>query len=100
MPGVALQPGPLSTFVDVAPTQIPSGQPTMVGLHPAPQHTGSLQYPSAIAFEGRMDLPVEESALPASATPAQVEEPAPKKGKAAAAPPPPAPTQSRVYNRW
>ncbi len=54
---------------------------------------GSLQYQSAIAFEGRMDLPVEESALPASAvaTPAPVEEPAPKKGKAAAAPPPPAP---------
>ena len=63
---------------------------------------GSLQYQSAIAFEGRMDLPVEESALPASAvpTPAPVEEPAPKKGKAAAAPPPPAPAQTRVYNRW
>ena len=27
---------------------------------------GSLQYQSAIAFEGRMDLPVEESALPPS----------------------------------
>jgi hypothetical protein len=61
---------------------------------------GSLQYQSAIAFEGRMDLPVEESALPVAATPAPVEEPAPKKGKAAAAPPPPAPAQTRVYNRW
>lgn len=63
---------------------------------------GSLQYQSAIAFEGRMDLPIEESALPASATPAPVEEPAGKKGKAAAAPPPPAPApaQTRVYNRW
>ena len=61
---------------------------------------GSLQYQSAIAFEGRMDLPIEESALPASATPAPVEETAPKKGKAAAAPPPPAPAQTRVYNRW
>ena len=28
---------------------------------------GSLQYQSAIAFEGRMDLPVVESALPVSA---------------------------------
>lgn len=62
---------------------------------------GSLQYQSAIAFEGRMDLPVEESALPPSAVaPAPVEEPAPKKGKAAVAPPPPAPTPPRVYNRW
>ena len=65
---------------------------------------GSLQYQSAIAFEGRMDLPVEESALPPSAVaaPAPVEEaPPPKKGKAAAAgPPPPAPAPTRVYNRW
>ena len=65
---------------------------------------GSLQYQSAIAFDGRMELPVEESALPPSAVaaPAHVEEaPAPKKGKAAAAPPPPpAPAQTRVYNRW
>jgi len=65
---------------------------------------GSLQYQSAIAFEGRMDLPVEESALPSSAAaaPAPVEEaPPPKKGKAAAAaPPPPAPASTRVYNRW
>lgn len=63
---------------------------------------GSLQYQSAIAFEGRMDLPVEESALPHGAmpAPAPVEEPAPKKGKAAAAPPPPAPAPPRVYNRW
>ncbi len=62
---------------------------------------GSLQYQSAIAFEGRMDLPVEESALPAAAVAALIEEPpAPKKGKAAAAPPPPAPAPPRVYNRW
>ena len=64
---------------------------------------GSLQYQSAIAFEGRMDLPVEESVLPhpAVAPPAPVEEPAPKKGKAAAAvvsQTPPSPP--RVYNRW
>ena len=62
---------------------------------------GSLQYQSAIAFEGRMDLPVEESALPAASVAALIEEPpAPKKGKAAAAPPPPAPAPPRVYNRW
>lgn len=63
---------------------------------------GSLQYQSAIAFEGRLDLPVEESALPQGAVPAPapVEEPAPKKGKAAAAPPPQAPAPPRVYNRW
>ena len=64
---------------------------------------GSLQYQSAIAFEGRMDLPVEESALPPSAVaPAPVADaPPPKKGKAAAAaPPPPAPAPTRVYNRW
>jgi hypothetical protein len=66
---------------------------------------GSLQYQSAIAFEGRMDLPVEGSALPSPAgPPAPEEEPAPppKKGKAAAAapPPPPPPAPSRVYNRW
>ena len=59
---------------------------------------GTLQYQSAIAFEGRMDLPVADAALPAVA--AHVEEPAPKKGKAAAAPPPPAPNPPRVYNRW
>src|SRR5688572_6686694 len=65
---------------------------------------GSLQYQSAIAFEGRMDLPVEESALPPSAVaaPAPVADaPPPKKGKAAAAaPPPPPPAPTRVYNRW
>jgi len=63
---------------------------------------GSLQYQSAIAFEGRLELPVEDSALPASAVaaPAPVDEPAPKKGKAAVAPPPPARNPPRVYNRW
>jgi hypothetical protein len=61
---------------------------------------GSLQYQSAIAFEGRMDLPVEDSALPAPAVPVHVEEPAPKKGKAATAPPATAPNPPRVYNRW
>ena len=64
---------------------------------------GSLQYQSAIAFEGRVELPVEESALPAAPVPVPVVEeppPAAKKGKAAAAPPPPAPAPPRVYNRW
>ena len=63
---------------------------------------GSLQYQSAIAFEGRMDLPVEESALPppAVAPPAPIEDSAQKKGKAAMAPPPTAPTPARVHNRW
>ena len=65
---------------------------------------GSLQYQSAIAFEGRMDIPVDEAVAPPLPPPPVVEEPPqPKKGKtAAAAPPPPpspAPTQ-RVYNRW
>jgi hypothetical protein len=65
---------------------------------------GSLQYQSAIAFEGRMDIPVDEAVAPPLLPPPVVEEPPqPKKGKtAAAAPPPPpspAPTQ-RVYNRW
>ena len=60
---------------------------------------GLLQYQSAIAFEGRVELPVEESALPIPQVPAPIDEPAPsKKGKApagaaAAAPP-------RVFNRW
>ena len=59
---------------------------------------GSLQYQSAIAFEGRIELPVDEAALPAAQVPVPIEDPAPpqKKGKAAA--PPPAPP--RVYNRW
>jgi hypothetical protein len=58
---------------------------------------GSLQYQSAIAFEGRMEIPVDGAALSGPAGPAE-EAPA-KKGKAAApAPPPPAPP--RVYNRW
>jgi hypothetical protein len=66
---------------------------------------GSLQYQSAIAFEGRMDLPVDEAVAPSLPPPPAVEEPPPssKKGKAAAAaaPPPPAPTSPpRVYNRW
>ncbi len=57
---------------------------------------GSLQYQSAIAFDGRMDLPVEEAALPHPAPPVE-EPPPPKKGKAAA-PPPPEP--ARIQNRW
>ena len=65
---------------------------------------GSLQYQSAIAFEGRVELPVEESALPAAPVPvpAPIVEaaPGPKKGKAAAAAPLPAPAPPRVYNRW
>lgn len=62
---------------------------------------GSLQYQSAIAFEGRMELPVDEAALPASAAPSPVEEPpASKKGKAATAAPPAPAATPRVYNRW
>jgi hypothetical protein len=64
---------------------------------------GSLQYQSAIAFEGRMDLPIDDAVAPAGLPPPPIEEPpAPKKGKAAAqAPPPPAPAPTpRVYNRW
>lgn len=62
---------------------------------------GSLQYQSAIAFEGRMELPVDEAALPASAAPSPVEEtPPPKKGKAAAGAPPAPAAPPRVYNRW
>lgn len=63
---------------------------------------GALQYQSAIAFEGRMDLPVDDAALPQANAPppAPVEEPAPNKGKAAAAAPPPAPAPARAYNRW
>lgn len=65
---------------------------------------GSLQYQSAIAFEGRLDLPVDEAVAPAVAPPPPVEEPPPppKKGKAAAAaaPPPAPPPTPRVYNRW
>ncbi len=63
---------------------------------------GSLQYQSAITFEGRMDLQVDEAALPQAILPppAPVEEPAPKKGKAATAAPAPAPAPARVYNRW
>jgi hypothetical protein len=62
---------------------------------------GSLQYQSAIAFEGRMELPVDEAALPAAVAPPPVEEPPPpKKGKAAAAAPPAPAAAPRVYNRW
>lgn len=62
---------------------------------------GSLQYQSAIAFEGRMDLPVDDAVAPLAAPPVE-EPPPPKKGKAAAAAaPPPAPSPTpRVYNRW
>jgi hypothetical protein len=62
---------------------------------------GSLQYQSAIAFEGRMDLPVDEAVAPIVAPPIEEPPPPPKKGKAAAATPPPAPPPTpRVYNRW
>jgi hypothetical protein len=62
---------------------------------------GSLQYQSAIAFEGRMDLPVDEAVAPIMAPPIEEPPPPPKKGKAAAATPPPAPPPTpRVYNRW
>jgi len=59
---------------------------------------GLLHYQSAIAFEGRVELPIEESALP----PAPAEEtppPAPsKKGKGAAAAAAQEPRP--LYNRW
>ena len=42
---------------------------------------GSLQYQSAIAFEGRMDLPVEESALPAAAVAALSKKHRPQEGQ-------------------
>lgn len=62
---------------------------------------GSLQYQSAIAFEGRMELPVDEAVLPAAAAPPPVEEPPPpKKGKAAAAAPAAPAVAPSVYNRW
>ena len=64
---------------------------------------GSLQYQSAIAFEGRMDVPVDEAVAPPLPAPVVEEPPPPKKGKAAAAAPPPPPPQAptpRVYNRW
>ena len=58
---------------------------------------GTLKYQSAIAFEGRLELPVDE-APKAAAPPQAVEEPAPvKKGKAA---PTPAAAAPRVFNRW
>ena len=62
---------------------------------------GSLQYQSAIAFEGRMELPVDDTLMtPAAVVPPAPAEEAPKKGKAAAAPPPSAPAPTRAYNRW
>jgi hypothetical protein len=63
---------------------------------------GSLQYQSAIAFEGRMDLPVDEAVAPALPPPPPEPVAPPKKGKAAAAapPPPPPPAPSRIFNRW
>jgi hypothetical protein len=63
---------------------------------------GSLQYQSAIAFEGRMDLPVDEAVAPALPPPPPEPVAPPKKGKAAAAapPPPPPPAPSRAFNRW
>jgi hypothetical protein len=57
---------------------------------------GTLQYQSAIAFEGRVELPVEDAVR--APAPPPIEEPVPvKKGKHAAAAPPPA---ARAYNRW
>ena len=63
---------------------------------------GSLRYQSAIAFEGRVELPVDDAALPAPPTPVVEEPPPPKKGKAAAATAAAAaPAQPpRIYNRW
>ncbi len=67
---------------------------------------GVLNYQSAIAFEGRVELPVEESALPAAAAPVEEAPPPPppsKKGKSAAAASAAAaaaPAPRPVYNRW
>jgi PilZ domain len=54
---------------------------------------GSLQYQSAIAFEAKIDLPVDEAALPHQAAPA-ADRPKTSSGQKAAAPPPAA------VNRW
>ena len=50
---------------------------------------GSLQYQSAIAFEGRMDLPVEGSALPVPCPRGRTARTQEGQGRAAAPPPPP-----------
>jgi hypothetical protein len=60
---------------------------------------GSLQYQSAIQFEQRIDVPVDESALPqASAPPAAAPAPKATNSKKKEAEPPPAPP--KAYNRW
>jgi hypothetical protein len=62
---------------------------------------GSLQYQSAIQFEQKIEVPVEEAALPQAPVP-PAPPPAPKasasssKKQAPAEPPPP----PKVYNRW
>ena len=62
---------------------------------------GVLHYQSAIAFEGRVELPVEEAALPAPVEEPPPPPPPPKKGKAAAAAAAAqAPAPVPVYNRW
>ncbi len=53
---------------------------------------GSLQYQSAIAFEARIELPVDEAALPHQAAAPEAAPNASGKAPAAAAPP--------VVNRW
>lgn len=59
---------------------------------------GSLQYQSAIAFEGRVELRVSETAQ-ATPPPAPADEAPAKKGKSGAASQP-ASTTPKVVNRW
>jgi hypothetical protein len=61
---------------------------------------GSLQYQSAIQFEQRIEVPVDEAALPQAAPPPPAPAPKPSgsssKKQAQAEPPPP----PKIYNRW
>ena len=56
---------------------------------------GSLQYHSAIAFEAKIELPVDEAALPPAPAPPPPAAPAKKSSKAAAAAAP-----APLVNRW
>jgi hypothetical protein len=58
---------------------------------------GSLQYQSAIQFEQKIEVPVDEASLPQQPTPAAAPAPAKAAGsKKQAEPPPPA----KLSNRW
>jgi hypothetical protein len=58
---------------------------------------GSLQYQCAIQFEQRIDVPVDESALPAAATPPA---PAPQPAGSKKQHQETVPARVKVYNRW